>query len=197
MPKNENSTKNEEPESWEDRTPLGAVGPNFANGGGIGGQPFAKDMDDLFDRVYGDVDWGKAAPNIIAFPFPFGWTLILTMGALFLALSVGAVLFFIFGNKGEYWESVSLEIASACFFFASGPVVARWARARFWLTTVITLPVGIGLLWWGSIVSNKLQSALIEFGVATLMLVILELSFSPIWKKVMRKLTPSAGSGVK
>lgn len=192
MPGNENSTENQEEVSGDDRTAVGAVGPNFGDGEGIGGQPFAEDWDGLFKRIYDDMDWG-ATPDFSLILIPFAWTQILVVGGFFLGLSVGSALFFVFGNGGEYAEAVSLEIASACFFLAAGPVVMRWARMHLWSTILITLSVGIGLLCWGYFVSNKLQSALIEFGVATLMLVILELSFSPIWKAVMRMLRPETG----
>lgn len=105
------------------------------------------------------------------------WTVVAATAAVFLLLYWN-------GGHEAYYISVFLEIASACFFFACAPLAIRAGRRWARLTPAVGLAVCAAMLLVAYRATDPLQSALIEFGVATLALVALELVLVPILKTV-------------
>lgn len=97
--------------------------------------------------------------------FPIG-------GALFLALSYNA-------PSGSFPQSVYLELSSGFAFFWAAPYVLQLGRSHRWLVPIAGICIAAALFYFAKSSAGFNQSVLIEFSIAVLILVGLELTMTP------------------
>jgi hypothetical protein len=97
-----------------------------------------------------------------------------------------------------FWNLVDLELSSGCFFFAAAPVVVSLGRSYRWQVPLAGLIAAVVLLWLAhdceTVLSGAsphkcefLRAALIEYAVALLLVVGLELAMAPWLRRLEAK----------
>lgn len=105
------------------------------------------------------------------------WSVVLLGGGVALSLFAG-------GSQSDYWSSIFLELASACVFFVVAPIGIRCGRKWPKATPLVLAALGVGLVIGAAYTNGKFQSVMIEFGVAIVMVAVLEIIVAPMLNSV-------------
>lgn len=135
---------------------------------------------DRFDPYRAMAD--AALPVMVPVEHAKSWMLT-TLRFLFSSMfPIGAVLFLVLSYNAplnSFAQSVYLELSSGFTFFWAAPSVLRLGRSHRWLVSVAGIGASAVLLFFAKAANGFDQSVLIEFSIAVLILVGLELTMTP------------------